>query len=126
MAEKKVNIRIADGDSVLVGDTGGTVTTTDLGGGKRGLDMSAVLAGDKVVQAYQGSTSPNMTYLPVAVEVGDVGADYVAGSPGQIKTIKIYPTGAAGGSPAKMVTYKYANAGYPTFATSVIESATTV
>jgi hypothetical protein len=126
MAEKKVAISIADNDSVKIGDAGGTVTTTDLGGGHRGLDIAATIAGASTVQAYEGATSPNMTYLPIPVLAGDIGADYVSGSEGQIKTIKIYPTGAAGGSPAKLVTYKYSNATYPTFQTSVIETTITV
>lgn len=63
-------------------------------------------------------------YTPVVV--GDVGADYVSGSEGMIKTIKEYPIGASVGEPAILTTFKYQNATYPTFITDEIESETTV
>ena len=63
-------------------------------------------------------------YTPVVV--GDVGADYVSGSEGMIKTIKEYAIGAISGDPAILTTYKYQNATYPTFITDEVESETTV
>lgn len=69
-------------------------------------------------------TNKHRVYTPVTA--GDIGANYVSGSEGMIKTIKEYDAGAVGGSPAVLTTYKYQNATYPTFITDEVESATTV
>ena len=63
-------------------------------------------------------------YTPVAI--GDIGANYVSGSEGMIKTIKEYAIGATSGDPAILTTFKYQNATYPTFITDEVESETTV
>jgi len=71
-------------------------------------------------------TGPNMSTVIVLVQAGDVGADYVAGSVGQVKTMKEYPTGASGGTNAKLTTFKYADAAGATVPTSIVETTTTV
>lgn len=71
-------------------------------------------------------SGPNVTTIITLVQPGDIGANYVAGSEGQPKTIKEYPTGAAGASPAKLTTLKYEDTEGPTQATSIAETATTV
>jgi hypothetical protein len=121
MADKQVDI-VSTEDSVAIGDTlGNKVTVT---GNK--LDVNASLASGGVVEAAEGPNNPNLTFLFTYVQAGDIGVDYVAGSQGMAKTMKVYPTGAAGGSPAKLSTYKYQDPTQPNGVTEAVETTSTV
>jgi hypothetical protein len=121
MADKQVDISATE-DSVAIGDSAGNLVSVT--GNK--LDVNAAIGAGGVVEAAEGPNCALRAIIMTFVQVGDVGPDYVAGSPGQLKTLKMYPTGAAGGSPAKITTIKYQDATYPTAPTSAIETATTV
>ena len=68
----------------------------------------------------------NQSYVMTIVQAADIGANYVAGSAGQYKTIKQYPTASASGDAAKLYTLRYTDATAPTKVTGLIESDTTV
>lgn len=77
-----------------------------------------------VVNTSSADNLKHRIYTPVVV--GDIGANYVSGSEGMIKSIKEYPNDAISGDPAILTTFKYQNATYPTFITDEVESETTV
>jgi hypothetical protein len=105
-----VDSYLNDGAGNAIGSTAGA------------LDVNLAALGAGSLQTYEGHTSPNYTTKIVQVQVGDVGADYVAGSVGQVKTALLYLSGAAPGSPAKLTTYKYADSANPILFTERVET----
>ena len=78
------------------------------------------------LETAEGPNTPNLHFEFSYVQAGDIGADYVAGSQGMCKTMKVYPTGAAGGTPAKLSTYKYQDGTQPNGVTEAVETSATV
>jgi len=104
-------------------DGAGNALTSTAVGGDQALDAN--ISGGNL-EVYEGYTNPNLTFLFAYVQAGDIGVDYVAGSVGMTKTMKVYPSGAAGGTPAKLTTYKYKDSTQPNGVTEAAESSTTV
>lgn len=149
MADKQVDIRSTE-DSTAIGDSAGNLVTVT--GNK--LDVNATLAAGGTVTAKiqdsagntlnstsnalhaliknvaleiaEGPNTPNLHFIFTYVQAGDIGADYVNGSQGMCKTMKIFPMGAAGGTPAKLSTYKYQDGTQPNGVTDAVETTSTV
>ncbi len=72
------------------------------------------------------ATNNLYTTIRTYVHNSDIGADYVTGSEGSLKTKKIYPADASVGYPAYIVTYKYKDSTFPNYCTEETESIGTV
>lgn len=69
---------------------------------------------------------PRLHYVMTLVSAGDVGTNYVSGSVGLYKTIKVYETSSSAGDAATMYTLKYQDASAPSKVTDLVISDTTV